>query len=48
MMNGVPMSSASHRLVVLGSMDEFVQLVRMAQDRGIYVIVCDGYEEGPA
>lgn len=48
MMNGVPMSSTSHRLVVLGSMDEFVQLVRMAQGRGIYVIVCDGYEDGPA
>lgn len=40
--------SADHRLVVLGSMDEFVKLVKMAQDRGIYVIVCDGYANGPA
>lgn len=38
----------SHRLVVLGSMDEFVELVKTAQKRGIYVIVCDGYEDGPA
>lgn len=37
-----------HRLVVLGSMDEFVELVKVAQKRGIYVIVCDGYEDGPA
>lgn len=42
------MRETSHRLVVLGSMDEFVELVRMAQRRGIYVIVCDGYENGPA
>ena len=37
-----------HRLVILGSMDEFVELVRRAQARGIYTIVCDGYENGPA
>ncbi len=42
------MGATSHRLVVLGSMDEFVGLVRMAQQRGIYVIVCDGYDNGPA
>lgn len=41
-------SETHHRLVVLGSMDEFVHLVRMAQARGIYVIVCDGYADGPA
>lgn len=35
-------------LVVLGSMDEFVALVRMAQDLGAHVIVCDGYADGPA
>ena len=37
-----------HRLMILGSMDEFVDLVDMARDRGIYVIVCDGYADGPA
>lgn len=37
-----------HRLLVLGSMDEFVELVRTAQRRGIYVIACDGYQDGPA
>ena len=42
------MSGASHRLVVLGSMDEFVGLVKLAQERGIFVIVCDGYPHGPA
>ena len=47
-MGEMKMDSTSHRLVVLGSMDEFVGLVRMAQRRGIYVIVCDGYENGPA
>ena len=35
-------------LVVLGSMDEFVALVRMAQGLGAHVIVCDGYADGPA
>ena len=37
-----------HRLVVLGSMDEFVELVKLARRQGIYTIVCDGYENGPA
>ena len=37
-----------HRLLVLGSMDEFVELVKHAQSRGIYVISCDGYEGGKA
>ena len=41
-------SLEGRRLAVLGSMDEFVRLVRTAQDRGAYVIVCDGYPEGPA
>lgn len=35
-------------LLVLGSMDEFVQLVKRAQERGCRVIVADGYEDGPA
>lgn len=41
-------NQVTHKLVVLGSMDEFVELVKAAQRRGIYVIVCDGYENGPA
>ena len=42
------MSAENHRLVILGSMDEFVNLVELAKKRGIYTIVCDGYEDGPA
>ena len=42
------MSTDNHRLVILGSMDEFVDLVECAKKRGIYTIVCDGYEDGPA
>ena len=42
------MSAENHRLVILGSMDEFVDLVDCAKKRGIYTIVCDGYEDGPA
>lgn len=37
-----------HRLVILGSMDEFVRLTTLAKERGAYVIVCDGYSDGPA
>ena len=44
----MPKAYETHRLVILGSMDEFVELVKVAQGRGIYVIVCDGYEGGPA
>lgn len=39
---------SGHRLLILGSMDEFVDLVRQAKQRGIYTVVCDGYEDGPA
>ena len=28
-----------HKLVVLGSLGEFVQLIKMAKSRGIYTIV---------
>lgn len=42
------MNSKEHRLLILGSMDEFVDLVKQAKERGIYTIVCDGYEDGPA
>ena len=37
-----------HRLLVLGSMDEFVELVRVAQQGGAHVVCCDGYADGPA
>lgn len=36
------------RLLILGSMGEFVQLVQKAEARGIDTIVCDGYPQGPA
>ena len=36
------------RVLILGSMDEFVELVKTAKERGYYVIVCDGYKDGPA
>jgi len=36
------------KLLILGSLGEFVQLVQMAKDRGILVYVCDRYKEGPA
>lgn len=42
------MAIETHRLVILGSMDEFIDLVELARKRGIYTIVCDGYENGPA
>lgn len=32
-----------HKLVILGSLGEFVQLIQMAKKRNIYTIVCDGY-----
>lgn len=38
----------THRLLVLGSLGEFVQLVQKAKARGIYTLVCDGYPDGPA
>lgn len=38
----------SKKLMVLGSMDEFIELVDKAHDRGISVVVCDGYADGPA
>jgi len=41
-------TQTAHRLLVLGSLDEFVQLVIRAKRRGYYVAVCDGYAFGPA
>ncbi len=37
-----------HRLMILGSMEEFTALVQLAHKKGIYTIVCDGYKNGPA
>ena len=39
---------ARHTLVILGSMDEFCELVRRAKARGVRTVVCDGYADGPA
>ena len=36
------------RLMILGSMDEFIEIVNKAKKRGIYTVVCDGYPDGPA
>ena len=36
------------KLMILGSMDEFVTLVDKANERGIETFVCDGYSDGPA
>lgn len=36
------------RLLILGTLGEFEQLVQKARARGIYTIVCDGYPDGPA
>lgn len=32
-----------NRLLILGSLGEFVQLIKISKARGIYTIVCDGY-----
>ncbi len=37
-----------HRLLILGSMDEFVGLTQKSKSRGYETYVCDGYENGPA
>lgn len=37
-----------HRLLILGTLGEFTQLVKKAKERGYYTIVCDGYPDGPA
>lgn len=37
-----------HRLLIIGSQDEFVQLALLAKQRGYYTIVCDGYIDTPA
>lgn len=42
------MNEKQHRLVIVGSLKEFVALTEMAKERGYYTIVCDGYPDGPA
>lgn len=37
-----------HTLLILGSMDEFVQLVEDSKARGFRTLVADGYADGPA
>lgn len=37
-----------NRLMILGSLEEFVQLVQIAKERNIYTIVCDGNHNSPA
>ena len=37
-----------HRLLILGTLGEFVQLVQKSREKGYYTIVCDGYPNGPA
>ncbi|MCI9621884.1 MAG: ATP-grasp domain-containing protein [Lachnospiraceae bacterium] len=37
-----------HKLLILGSMHEFVKLVKDAGNRGYETFVCDGYTDGPA
>ena len=34
-----------HRLLILGTLGEFVQLVKKSKERGYYTIVCDGYPD---
>ncbi len=36
------------RIMILGSLFEFKELARMARERGIYTVVCDGNPKGPA
>lgn len=40
--------SMKHRLLILGTLGEFVQLVKKAKEQGYYTVVCDGYPDGPA
>lgn len=37
-----------HRLVVIGSSIEFIRILKLARERGIYTICCDGYPDGVA
>ncbi len=37
--------SNQHRIAIIGSIDENIELVKRAKERGIYTIVCDGYDK---
>lgn len=37
-----------HRLMIIGSSFENIELVKMSKSRGYYTVVCDGYPNGPA
>ena len=37
-----------HRLLIIGSSPENIELVKKAESYGYYTIVCDGYKDGPA
>ena len=36
------------KIMILGSLQEFVPLVKLAKERGYTTVVCDGYKDGPA
>lgn len=36
------------RLLIIGSLGEFVELVKLSKQRGYYTVCCDGYVDGPA
>lgn len=38
----------NHRILIIGSLGEFIDLVKLSKKRGYYTIVCDGYPDGPA
>ena len=38
----------SHKVLILGSLGEFTELVQMAGKKGYETVVCDGYPDGPA
>jgi len=42
------MNETQKRILILGSLDEFCQLVQMARKRNLYTIVCDVNTKGPA
>lgn len=37
-----------HKVLILGSLGEFTELVQMAGKKGYETVVCDGYPDGPA
>ena len=41
-------SEMTHKVLILGSLGEFVTLVKKAKEMGYDTVVCDGYENGPA